>query len=372
MTDPTRQTVRRTVRHLADGREIIYYDDTPSAPERTARDLRDLPPQHPHSEVRRDPLTGEWVVMAAHRQTRTYKPPPDLCPLDPSSPGHLTEIPESDYDVVVFENRFPSFAQTVPRDVSGTAELLDPDLVPVRPGLGRAEVVCFTSEHDQSFGELSPSRVRTVVDVWADRTKALGTLPGVRQVFPFENRGEEIGVTLSHPHGQIYGYPFVTPKSTRMLATARDYLTAHGRPLQGDVLAAERAIGTRVLEVGDHWTAFVPSAARWPVEVHLVPHRQVPDLPALDDAERDDFAAVYLRVLHMLDSLYGRPLPYIAAWYQAPVHTDRDVAWLHLQVFSILRAPDKIKYLAGSESGMEVWINDVTPEQTAQRLKAYA
>jgi UDPglucose--hexose-1-phosphate uridylyltransferase len=366
-TAQERTKLRRTVRRLADGREIIYYDDTPDAPERTARDTRDLPPQRPHSEIRRDPLTGEWVGMATHRQTRTYRPPADLCPLCPSSPGRPTEIPESCYDVVVFENRFPSFAESVP-DTPPTVDGMP--MVPLAPGRGRCDVVCFTADHDSSFGRLSPSRVRTVMDVWADRTVALGELPGVVQVFPFENRGEEIGVTLHHPHGQIYGYPFVTPRTELMLAAARDYRAEHGRPVMGDVLAAERAVGRRVLASGEHWTAFVPAAARWPVEVHVVPHRQVPDLPALTVDERDEFAELYLRVLHMLDALYDRPLPYIAGWHQAPVLGDRDLAWLHLEVFSVLRTADKLKYLAGSESGMGVWINDVTPEQIADRLRA--
>jgi UDPglucose--hexose-1-phosphate uridylyltransferase len=359
--------LKRTVARLADDREIIYYDDTQDAPERTARDTRDLPAQQPHSEIRRDPLTGEWVAMAAHRQTRTYRPPADLCPLCPSSPGRRTEIPESCYDVVVFENRFPSFAESVP-DTPPTVPGMA--MVPLAPGRGRCDVVCFTADHDSSFGRLSPQRVRTVMDVWADRTVALGGMPGVAQVFPFENRGEEIGVTLHHPHGQIYGYPFVTPRTELMLAAARDYQALHGRPVMGDVLAAERSAGRRVLAEGEHWTAFVPAAARWPVEVHVVPHRQVPDLPALSAGERNDFAELYLRVLHMLDALYDRPLPYIAGWHQAPVHADRDLAWLHLEVFSILRTADKLKYLAGSESGMGVWINDVTPEQIADRLRA--
>ncbi|MCP2168705.1 galactose-1-phosphate uridylyltransferase [Goodfellowiella coeruleoviolacea] len=358
--------MRRTSRTLADGREIIYFDDSADPPPRTAEDTRDLPAQAPHSEVRRDPLTGEWVAMAAHRQTRTYKPPADLCPLCPSAPGRPTEIPESSYDVVVFENRFPSFATAVP-DTSDTVPGLS--MVARAPGRGRCEVVCFTSDHNTSFGQLSPARVRTVVDAWADRTTALSSLPGVEQVFPFENRGEEIGVTLHHPHGQIYGYPFVTPKTARMLEVAGEYQAEHGRPLLGDVLAAERAAGTRVVASGEHWTAYVPAAARWPVEVHVVPHRQVPDLPALTPAERDEFAHLYLEVLHRLDALYDRPLPYIAAWHQAPVRTGRDLAWLHLEVFSILRTADKLKYLAGSESGMAVWINDVTPEQIAERLR---
>ncbi|MGQ0840693.1 galactose-1-phosphate uridylyltransferase [Actinokineospora sp.] len=336
--------MRRTVRTLADGREIIYFD-SPAAPERTAVDPRDLPRDDTDIQLRRDPLTDEWVVQAAHRQSRTYKPPAGLCPLCPSAPARPTEIPESDYEVVVFENRFPSF--TAPA--------------------GRCEVVCFTADHTTSFGALSPDRVRMIVDVWADRTAALGALPGVEQVFPFENRGDEIGVTLAHPHGQVYGYPFVTPRTERMLQVAARYLAEHGRPVMGDVLNDARA---RVLVESAHWTAFVPAAARWPVEVHVVPHRQVPDLPALTDAERADFARVYLRVLGRLDGLYDRELPYVAAWHQAPVRTGRDLAWLHLEVFSILRTADKLKYLAGSESGMAVWINDVLPADLAARLRA--
>jgi UDPglucose--hexose-1-phosphate uridylyltransferase len=365
--------VKRTSARLADGREIIYFDDD-AAPPRTAVDLRDLPAAGAGSEIRRDPLTGEWVAMAAHRQSRTYKPPAETCPLCPSTPGRPTEIPESSYDVAVFENRFPSFSSVGASGAGGVASGLSmPDgreLVPAAPGRGRCEVVCFTSEHSTSFGELSPDRVRRVVDAWADRTAAMSQMDGVAQVFPFENRGEEIGVTLSHPHGQIYGYPFVTPKTERMLAMARAYFAEHRRPLMGDVLAAELAEGTRVLSSSAHWTALVPVAARWPVEVHLVPHRQVPDLPALTAEERDDFAVLYLHVLRLLDSLYQRPLPYIAAWHQAPVHHDRELSWLHLEVFSVLRTKDKLKYLAGSESGMGVWINDVTPEELARRLRS--
>jgi UDPglucose--hexose-1-phosphate uridylyltransferase len=362
--------VRRTTTRLSDGREIVYFDDTPDAPERTAADTRDLPPSQVSSEIRRDPLTGEWVAMAAHRQTRTYKPPAETCPLCPSEPGRPTEIPESSYDVVVFENRFPSFSHSVQDfGTNGMSTVDGVELVPRAPGRGRCEVVCFTSDHNSSFGKLSVPRIRTVMDVWAERTEVMSAIPDIAQVFPFENRGEEIGVTLSHPHGQIYGYPFITPRTERMLEVASSYLDKHGRPVMGDVLAAERAAGTRLIETSEHWTAFVPAAARWPVEVHVVPHRQVPDLPALTSEERDDFASLYARVLKHLDSLYDRPLPYIAAWHQAPVREGRDLAWLHLEVFSVLRTKDKLKYLAGSESGMAVWINDATPETVAERLR---
>ncbi|ACU98244.1 galactose-1-phosphate uridylyltransferase [Saccharomonospora viridis] len=340
--------MNKTVRRLADGRRITYYDEVPRPEGRTAVDTRDLPPVSAASEVRRDPLTGEEVVIAAHRQSRTYKPPADLCPLCPTAPGRLTEVPERDYDVVVFDNRFPAFAG----------------------GAGHADVVCFTSDHSSSFAELSPRRVRTVLEALADRTAELSTQDGVEQVFPFENRGEEIGVTLHHPHGQIYAYPFVPPRTERMLAVARAHRDEYGGHVLGDVLAAEHADRRRTVVQGEHWTAFVPPAARWPVHVLVVPHRRVADLTELDTSERDDFAEVYLSVLRRCDALYGRPLPYVAGWHQAPVRRDRDLAWLHLELFSVRRAQDKLKYLAGSESGMAVWINDSTPEQIADRLRA--
>jgi UDPglucose--hexose-1-phosphate uridylyltransferase len=195
-------------------------------------------------------------------------------------------------------------------------------------------------------------------------------LPSVEQVFCFENRGAEIGVTLSHPHGQIYGYPFVTPRTTRMLEVAQRYQQQNdGRVLVDDVVAAERLDGSRVIGANEHWTAFVPEAARWPVEVHLYPTRRVPDLPALDADQRGAFGSLYLDVLRRLDRLYDAPLPYIAAWHQAPVGVGRDLLGLHLEISSIRRTADKLKFLAGSESAMGAFVSDVTPEQTATRLR---
>lgn len=358
--------MRKTPTKMADGRELIYYDEDETVI-RNAVDERDLPEMQVTSEIRYDPILDEWVVMASHRQGRTFLPPTSQCPLCATTPDNPSEIPAADYDVVVFENRFPSLALTA-LDVDPTVHV-DGALVERLPARGRCEVVVFTSDHEQSFSELPLERVRTVVDVWADRTAALSALPGIEQVFPFENCGVEIGVTLSHPHGQIYAYPFVTPKTHRMLTSARRYRNETGGNLFAAVLAAERKIGDRVIAANDSWTAFVPSAARWPVDVHLYPHRQVPDLTHLTDRERDDFASLYSSVLKRLDSLYNHCLPYIAGWHQAPVSQDRDLAYLHMEVLSVQRAADKLKYLAGSESGMAVWINDATPEQIAQRLR---
>ena len=248
-------------------------------------------------------------------------------------------------------------------------------LLAERPAHGRCEVVCFTSDHGAAFASLTPARARTVIDAWADRTAELSAIDEVEQVFCFENRGQEIGVTLHHPHGQIYAYPYVAPRTRQLLAQARAHHERTGRLLGADILESERRDGSRVVLSGRHWTAYVPYAARWPVEVHLAPHRDVPDLVALEDEERDELAEVYLDLLRRLDRYYvdaaGDPiaLPYIAGWHQAPVREGRDVSRLHLQVMSVLRAPGKLKYLAGSESGVGGWVNDVPPEQVAARLR---
>lgn len=358
--------MRRSATVLADGREIVYFDLDDARPDRLVEDRRDLGVTTTSSEVRYDVLLDEWVAVASHRQDRTHLPPADECPLCPSRDGHLTEVPADDYDVVVFENRFPSLAAGQDRAISGAG------LSARGPGVGRCEVVCFTSDHDAPVASLPLDHVRLLVDAWADRTEALNALPHVEQVFCFENRGEEIGVTLGHPHGQVYAYPFVTPRTRRMLESARRHRERTWGNLFADVLGDELADSARVVHETEHWVAFVPTAARWPVEVHLYPRRHVPDLPALTSPERDDLAGAYRHLLRTLDGLYDAPLPYIAAWHQAPTRVDRELAYLHLELFSVKRAATKLKYLAGSESGMGVWINDVTPEQIATQLRAVA
>ena len=356
----------RTSRRLADGREILYFDDEASPSAHEAADTRDLPPVSTHSQLRWDALLGEWVVIASHRQSRTFLPPADQCPLCPSRPGRPTEIPDADYQVVAFENRFPSLATGVERDVPPSAP--GAPLAELRPGFGRCEVVVFTSDHDRDFAGLGAARARLVVDVWAERTTELSAIDGVEQVFVFENHGEEIGVTLSHPHGQIYAYPFVPARVEKVLGSVRRHREATGGDLFAEVAAAERS-GPRVVAQNEHWTAFVPAAARWPYEVQFFPARKVPDLPDLTDDERDAFVAVYLDVLGRFAHRFDTPMPYIASWNQAPARA-RDEWWLHLQLFSLRRAPGKLKYLAGSESGMGAFITDTNPEDVAEQLRA--
>ncbi|MEU7303681.1 galactose-1-phosphate uridylyltransferase [Streptomyces sp. NPDC007206] len=351
--------MKKTSTRLADGRELIYYDlrdDTV----RDAVDRRPLERTLTTSEIRRDVLLGDSVAVASHRQGRTYHPPADECPLCPTRGDRLSEIPDSSYDVVVFENRFPSLA--------GDS--------------GRCEVVCFTSDHDASFADLDVEQARLVLDAWTDRTSELSHLPSVEQVFCFENRGAEIGVTLGHPHGQIYAYPFTTPRTALMLRSLAAHKEATGGENLFDAVLEQERAGERVVLEGEHWVAFVPYAAHWPFEVHLYPKRRVPDLLALDEAARTEFPQVYLELLKRFDRIFGEgepPTPYIAAWHQAPFGAleefdgvTRDDFALHLELFTIRRTSGKLKFLAGSESGMNVFINDVPPERAAERLREVA
>jgi len=370
IADP-RIAVHRT--RLADGRELIYFDDADTVlPAGRAVDERDLGPRPTTAEMRQDVLTGEWISIAAARQNRVVLPPAELDPLAPQSPGNPSEIP-SRYDVAVFENRSPSFgpelaAADAAAPAGARASLAEFRRVGLErrlPSIGRCEVVCISPDHEGSFGTQTVSRARTVIEAWAHRTAELSELPGVQQVFPFENRGREIGVTLGHPHGQIYAYPYVTPRTERLLAS----IDAYGPGFFADLLHRERN-GPRVVLAGEHWTAFVPFAARWPIEVHLLPHRHVPDLAATTLDERDELATLYRRLLRGVDALYDTPTPYIAAWHQAPVHERRDEVRLMLQVTSPRRGADKLKYLAGSEAAMGAWVGDVPPEAQAEALRA--
>jgi UDPglucose--hexose-1-phosphate uridylyltransferase len=352
---------------LADGRDLLFFT-LPGHTPAPVQDRRPLPARgDQRSELRFDRQTGQWVIIAALRQDRTYKPPPEACPLCPGPTGLTSEIPASDYDVVVFENRFPSLsgAGGAPFDLPGTAG----DGFVSAPGHGRCEVICFSSDHAGSFGQLELDHARLVVDAWRHRTADMMSRSGIAQVFCFENRGEEIGVTLTHPHGQIYGYPYLAPRAAEMLREARAHRKRNAGNLFADILANEVADGSRIIARTELFTAFVPFAARWPVEVHIYPNRFVHNLIELTDEELTGFAQIYLDVLGRFDRMYPTPLPYISALHQYADTDEQREGYFHVELMSVRRSATKLKFLAGSESAMDAFISDVTPESVAQRLR---
>jgi UDPglucose--hexose-1-phosphate uridylyltransferase len=319
------------------------------------------------SELRWNPLLGEWVATAMHRQERTFLPPADFCPLCPTRPdGNPTEVPESTYDIVVLEDRFPSLSpERIALSIEGSI------LAPVRAARGVCEVVVYAPDHNASLAREPVEKIHNLVRVWTDRFLELESLEFVKYVFAFENKGEEAGATLDHPHGLIYAYPFVPPHIARELEMSREHEVNLGRCLMCDIVVEERHDGRRIVADNDSFVAFVPFSARWPFEVHVCSLRHVQTLADLDDREQRDLASILKAVLVAYDRLFDKPFPYVMAIHQRPTDGQRyDYYHFHIEFYPPLRSADRLKYLAGSEIGAGMFINDTLPEETASRLRS--
>jgi UDPglucose--hexose-1-phosphate uridylyltransferase len=357
-------TTKKIAAKLFDGRDIFYYDDAGSALSGDRKnDSRAATARAASAELRLDPLTSDWVAVAAARDKRAFLPPAHQCPLCPASENNASEVPDI-FDVAVFENKTPSFGP-IRADSNESLEITgDLELGATRYANGRCEVVVFSPEHEGSLAGLSLERFKTLIDVWADRTKELNALPDVKQIFIFENRGEEIGVTLHHPHGQIYAYPFVPGRIQKVLQSIETF----GADLFEQILTFEKN-SERVLIAGEHFTAYVPFAARWPIEVHVLPHRHVQNLGELTQAEKAELAEIYKKLLVGLERIYETPLPYISAWHQAPNTPEGKNVRLQLQITSPKRGANSLKFWAGSESSMSAFVADVSAESIAALVR---
>jgi len=322
------------------------------------------------SELRFNELRGEQVDYAIHRQERTFLPSREHCPLCPSRPGAVqTEIPLTAFEIAVFDNRFPAFES--PR--------------------GAAEVVVYTDSHQGSLGTLTPERAEDLMWVWRHRYVELGAREDIDYVFIFENRGVEVGVTLHHPHGQIYGYPFLPPVPA--LEVEADARLGGCAPCA--LLQRELDDGRRVVYESDDVVAYVPYAARWPYEVHVTMRAHRASLVACRPAELRTLAHALQIVVRGFDALFDRPCPYVMAVHQAPTATASSGApssrvqapaalartsaarsgetvkegHLHVEFYPPLRSAEKLKYPAGSEQGAGTFISDVYPERSAAQLR---
>jgi UDPglucose--hexose-1-phosphate uridylyltransferase len=297
------------------------------------------------SELRFNELRGEQVAYAIHRQDRTFLPTREHCPLCPTHPGGpQTEIPVAAFEIAVFENRFPAFESPH----------------------GAAEVIVYTDDHDASFATLEPARAEALMWVWRQRYLELGSREDVRCVYIFENRGVEVGVTLHHPHGQVYGYPFLPPVPA--LEQAADARLGGCAPCA--LLASELGDGRRLLYENTAAVAYVPHAARWPYEAHVALREHRASLLECTAEELRLLADALQRLVRGYDALFERPFPYVMAVHQAPT-PDGDPAQghLHVEFYPPLRSADKLKYLAGSEQGEGTFISDVLPEESAADLR---
>jgi len=318
------------------------------------------------SELRWHPFLEQWVITATHRQDRTMLPPPDFCPLCPTLPGGFpTEVPAPSYDIVVFENKFPSLRADPPEPAVAATSVS-----PVEPARGICEVVLYSPNHQDSLAAMPLDRIHHLARVWKDRYLELGARDFVRYVFVFENRGEAVGVTLHHPHGQIYAFPFIPPVAEKELAASRRFHAQHGRCLQCASLADEIKDGRRIVLEGERYVAYVPFHARWPYEVTLAPREHQVSMAEWSEADMEDLSAVLKGLLQKYDALFAKPFPYMMVVHQAPTDgEDHRYAHLRFEFYTPHRAANRLKFLAGVESGAGTFINDKLAEESAAELR---
>ena len=313
------------------------------------------------SELRWNPILEEWVITAAHRQARpVVLSDPNVCPLCPG----VLEVPE-DFQIVSFENRFPSLQRNPPEPL-----VEDDELYKVREAKGICEVVVYSSRHEGSLAEQSLQDIYNLIQVWKDRYEELRSHDYIDYVFIFENKGEAIGVTMSHPHGQIYAFPYIPPKIQKELDSGRKYKEEKGRCLFCDILRKELDDGRRIVAENQSFVAFIPFYARYPYEVHIYPRKHILSLIEFDGEHQKDFAVILKTILTKYDNLFGFSLPYMMIMHQEPTDgKDYSYYHFHLEFYPPHRSATKIKYLAGCESGAGSFINDTAAEEKAKELR---
>jgi UDPglucose--hexose-1-phosphate uridylyltransferase len=357
-----KNTMHRQELRKPDGRALTLYSRTPIAANLIAPSPSPEPIQaNPH--LRWHPLRGEWIAYASHRQGRTFMPPPEYNPLAPTHDSQYpTELPAGDYDIAVFDNRFPTLTLV--------AQDPPPLMVETLPANGTCEVVVFTQDPKQSLSTLPLDRLELLLQVWSDRTQILGNIPQIQYVLPFENKGVEVGVTLHHPHGQIYAYPLVPPVPAQMLAQQQTYFQTHHQSLLLDLIEQEIAEDKRIVYLDEAAIAWVPVCARYPYEVWVAPRQSCASFTDLGPDGRSSLARALKTVLLKYDGLWQRSFPYLMAWFQAPTDGKSHPEWqLHAEFYPPYRSKSKLKYLAGTELAAGLFANDTLPEAIAQELQ---
>jgi UDPglucose--hexose-1-phosphate uridylyltransferase len=333
---------------------------------------------------RLNPLSGEWVLVSPHRTQRpwqgqverpasatrpAYDPDCYLCPGNVRANGEHNPDYASTF---VFTNDFAALKLDEPGAAAPGPVVLDgAGLLTAEAESGTSRVLCFSPRHDLTLADMEVPAVRRVVDLWAEQTAELGARPDIGHVQIFENRGEMMGASNPHPHGQIWAQRSVPTHAGRELAHQREHFHRFGRTLLGDVLAVEERVGERVVLAAEHWTVLVPFWAVWPFETLVVSRRPVERLEALRDAERDGLAAVLTRLTATYDRLFAVPFPYSMGPHQAPTDGAPHPGWhLHFHFYPpLLRSATVRKFLVGYEMLAEPQ-RDLTAERAAERLRA--
>ena len=312
------------------------------------------------AELRWNPMIDDWTMVASHRQNRPQMPK-DWCPFCPGS----GKVPEQ-FDVYEYDNDFPALSQTppVPDDVAN-------DFFKTAPSYGKCEVILYSPEHTVTLPELPVDHIEKLVDLWQNRFTAISADENIKYVFIFENRGDVVGVTMPHPHGQIYGYSFVPKKLELELDSSKKFHKENCKCLYCTMLDEEKKFGERVIFANEYFTVFLPFFCEYPYGVYIMSNRHVNNIAEFTDEEKQDFASVLKQTTGMLDSLFDYNFPYMMCMHNAPVNGEdlTDSYHFHVEFFPPMRSADKIKFNASSETGAWAHCNPTAPEAKAIELR---
>lgn len=344
----------------SDGRKWIQYHSEGHPTPRMIDEGLVRPQDWQAPEMRFNVMRDEWVAVSSSRNNRPFLPPAEYCPLcpmdayltDPSGALCKTDAPimSHRYQWAAFENMFPGLAAP--------------------GGSGHCEVILYSPKHSGALSQCDTAHIEGLIEVWKDRSRTVGALPHVKHVFIFENKGTEVGVTLHHPHGQLYGFNHHPPFLAREMEAATEYFKKTRRCLICDI-AAREAAGPRLVAKTDHLVAFVPEAARYPYEVHITTLGHRPLIEDLTQEETSELASLLKVVMVKYNQVLNMEFPYIMVHHQCG-HDEPGALhyhW-HIEFYPPYRAAGKLKYLAGVESGTGLFINDTIPERKAKELRA--
>ncbi len=314
------------------------------------------------AELRWNPLLKTWVMVASHRQNRPNLPK-DTCPFCPGS----GKVPDQ-FDVISINNDFPVMMPHPPEPDPVATEFY-----PTMPSYGKCEVVLYCSQHSITLQELPLDHIHKLVKLWKNRFLEIRQDSHVKYVFPFENKGEEVGATIAHPHGQIYGYPFIPLKLETEYAASQEYYEKHGKCLICSMTEEEKRTSLRIIHENNSMIAYIPFFTDYPWGVFVVSKRHFSHIDQMTEAEEKDLAEILKVVVGAFDSLFDRPFPYMMVMHQGPVNHELEKPshtffhW-HLEFYPPLRARDRIKFYASSEMGAWAAANVMAVEQSARQL----
>lgn len=312
------------------------------------------------AELRYDPLTNDWIMIASHRQNRPQMPK-DWCPFCPGS----GKVPD-DFDVLEYDNDFPALSQNppVPDDVAAGP-------YKTAPCHGKCEVILYSKEHTVTLPELPLPHVRKLVDLWCERHNIISADEKIKYVFIFENRGEVVGVTMPHPHGQIYGYPFIPKKLELECASMKKHKKETGKCLICDMMETEISEKKRIIFENEDFVVFIPFFSTYPYGLYIVSKAHKQYITEFTEREKDNLAAAIKNAAGTLDSLFDYTFPYMMCMHQAPVNSgDVSDFHFHIEFYPPMRSRDKQKFNASSETGAWAHCNPTCPEEKAEELRA--